>query len=210
MKLNTLYLLTACFAGAALGYSNGAKIYAQVSDVDLGHGSTVHEGVTYAFNPQPGENWYISNSAGTDVPHWIYLPEMKGAEAIPTGELAASQADHPGSNLTDSQPVVALDKRQRPPDYLNYYNVIRCSDFDAQDKPVTLNQCVWNKALVAWSSSFTPAGASCRFITNYYNSGCGFQASFSGYITQTFDFAGCFTTSRPFCSTFSTCCVSGC
>ncbi|KAJ2973382.1 hypothetical protein NQ176_g6642 [Zarea fungicola] len=210
MKLNTLHLLTACFVGAALGYSNGAKIYAQVSDVDLGHGTTVHEGVKYAFHPQPGEGWYISNSAGADKPHWIYLPGMKGAEAIPTDELAASQADHPGSNLTDSQPVAALDKRQRPPDYLNYYDHPNCLDFDVQNKPVTLNQCVWNRSLVAWSSVFTPAGANCRFITNYYNSGCGLQASCSGYITQTFDFAGCLTPSRPVCSTFSTCCVSGC
>ncbi|RFU78909.1 hypothetical protein TARUN_3305 [Trichoderma arundinaceum] len=197
MNLKTLVLLAAGFASMALGYREGDKIYAQVSDIDLGHGTTVYNGLKYAFKEAPGKDWYISNANGTEKPHWKYLPHIKTSPAIPD------------NNSTDDNSV-GLDKRQTPPQYINYYNNANCDDFDAQNRPVTLNQCVWNRALVAWSSSFTPAGGSCRYITNYYNSGCGFGSTCSGYITQTVDFTGCFNPRTVFCSTFTTCCLSGC
>lgn len=213
MKFSTV-LLAGSFAGAAmasaLAHQEFDKIYATASDVDLGHGTAMHKGVKYAFSKSPGKHWYISNANGTEAPHFWYLPNMKASALEPEGEGIAAASVKSESNAT-STAGVALETRQRPPMYLNYYNDWQCSDFDAQDRPVTLNRCVWNRSLVAWSSSFVPApGATCRFIVNYYNSGCGFQSKCGGYIAQTFDYVGCFRPSRVFCATFARCCISGC
>lgn len=205
MLLSTLFLTSASVIGSALGYHEGNKIYAKTSDIDLGHGTAIFEGVKYAFEAAPGgEHWYISNSNGTETPHWKYLPNIK-ASASASFSAASVPAD-----FVTSENGTGLDKRQQAPTYMNYYNLANCQDFDAQNRPVTLNQCVYNRALVAWSSSFTPAPFTCRYIVNYYNSGCGPGSSCSGYITQTFDWAGCFNPPRVFCSTFARCCLSGC
>jgi hypothetical protein len=205
MLLSTPFLSVAGFIGFALAYHEGDKIYAQASDVDLGHGTAIFEGVKYAFEAPPGgEHWYITNSNGTETPHWKYLPNLKVSAPAPFSGASIS------ADPITSEAETGLDKRQRPPAYMNYYDAANCQNFDAQNSPVTLNQCVWNRALTAWSSSFTPAGSTCRYIVNYYNSGCGPTATCSGYITQTFDFEGCFNPPRVFCSTFATCCLSGC
>ncbi|RYP14964.1 hypothetical protein DL765_006032 [Monosporascus sp. GIB2] len=182
MLLSTLFLSSAGFIGSALGYHEGDKIYAQPSDIDLGHGTAIFEGVKYAFEAPPGdEHWYITNSNGTETPHWKYLPNIKASASA-----SFSAAPVPADSIT-SDAGASLDKRQQPPAYMNYYNLPNCQDFDARNRPVTLNQCVWNRALVAWSSSSTPNGSTCRYIVNYYNSGCGPVATCSGYITQTLD-----------------------
>ncbi|KAM7202582.1 hypothetical protein V8F20_004371 [Naviculisporaceae sp. PSN 640] len=205
--------------GKLHAFRHGDKVYAQKSDTDLGHGTTIFKGIKYAFHAPPAtgdmQNWYISNSNGTEAPHWKYLPNMKARPMLDSeNEMPAVPANNDTSLFvpvsTESEGSLAIEKRQRPPAYMNYYNLHSCQDWDAQDNPVTLNRCVWNRALVAWSSSFTPAPFDCRYIVNYYNSGCGFQATCGGYITQTFDYAGCFTPPRVFCSTFATCCLSGC
>lgn len=202
--------------GKTHAYRHGDKVYAQKSDTDLGHGTAVFQGVKYAFHAPPAtgdmQHWYISNSNGTEVPHWKYLPDMKSRPILPS-DLPPVPANNDSSLFVPPPQGDAgdgLEKRQQAPAYMNYYNLAGCQDFDAQDRPVTLNRCVWNRALVAWSSSFTPAPFDCRYIVNYYNSGCGFEATCGGYITQTFDYAGCFTPGRIFCSTFATCCLSGC
>lgn len=206
MKFNSIVLLTTSFFMPALGYHEGDKIYAQVNNVDLGHGTTIFQGVKYAFKAPPDntQDWYISNANGTETPHWKYLPNVKASSTVST-----SLGSVPADLVLDSGNA-SLEKRQRPPTYVNYYNDAHCQDFDAQNRPVTTNQCVYNRGLVSWSSSFTPVGSTCRFIVNYYNSGCGPGSSCSGYITQTLDWTGCFTPPRVFCSTFARCCLSGC
>ncbi|RYP70589.1 hypothetical protein DL771_005408 [Monosporascus sp. 5C6A] len=205
MLLSTLFLSSAGFIGSALGYHEGDKIYAQTSDIDLGHGTAIFEGVKYAFEAPPGgEHWYITNSNGTETPHWKYLPNMKASASA-----SFSAASVPADSIT-SEAGASLDKRQQPPAYMNYYNDANCRDFDAQNRPVTQNRCVYNRGYIAWSSSFTPAPFTCRYIVNYYNSGCGPGSTCSGYITQTFDWAGCFAPPRIFCSTYARCCLSGC
>ncbi|KAJ2981872.1 hypothetical protein NQ176_g1752 [Zarea fungicola] len=208
MKVSTVFLLAGSL-GAVLGHQEFDKIYATVSDVDLGHGTVVHKGVKYALPKSPGRDWYISNANGTEIPHHWYLPNMKAGDPVAVGKgVAAAKVGTESS--TTSKAGVALEARQLPPLYVNYYNLPYCDDFDAQNRPPTLNQCVWNRSLVAWGSSYVPPGTTCRFIVNYYNSGCGFQTKCGGYIDQTFDFVGCFAPSRVFCSTFARCCISGC
>lgn len=203
MKLATLIFLVTGAVSSVLAYRDGDKIYALASDKDLGHGTGIFEGIQYAFEAPPShEHWYISNSNGTEAPHWKYLPNLKASADASLGSVPADAGV--------SVEVAGLEERQSPPSYINYYNAYNCQDFSAQNKPVTLNQCVYNNANVAWSSSFTPTGSTCRFIVNYYNSGCGPHASCSGYITQTLDYKGCFNPSNVFCSTFARCCLSGC
>ncbi|KAJ2977329.1 hypothetical protein NQ176_g4432 [Zarea fungicola] len=209
MKSYALLLLIAGVLGrpdAAIHpnvYKDGDRIHAPVGDVDQGYGTFIQDGISYAFQEPPNtQHWYMSNEGGNDLPHWRYLPN---AEIGPVNLTKV-----PEDTLSSVDEVALLDKRQRPPAYLNYYNNIRCDSFDAQNKPVTIAQCVWNRSFVAWSSIWSPGHATCFFITQYYNSGCGIESACGGYISQSIDLNGCYTPSRIFCATSSYCCIRGC
>ncbi|KAM7219744.1 hypothetical protein V8F06_004778 [Rhypophila decipiens] len=208
MLVSTLFisLFSAGVLSSAVEVREGHKIYARASEFDLGFGTAVFEGVTYALPAPPSgsdmKKWFITNTNGTDIPHWKYLPNAK------TG-LPSMPDDDTTTNST-SEVVGTLSKRQRPPQYMEYFDAPRCVQRNRRLTPPPLDRCVATGSRFAWGSTYTGPFSTCPFITVYYNSGCAGGSICQGFVIQTLDWQGCYTPPTIFCSAYHICCITGC